>query len=116
MLLHLYFAAVTQGCLALAGIGKSEMIADHTDVFALAAQRGPFQAFIWTQPNCPWCERVKLMLERLGYAVETRDINTLSIEAKDAFKDKYQTVPQVFIHGKHVGGFDRTFDVLYGRV
>jgi len=56
--------------------------------------------------TCPFGVRAKAMLEENGYAVEDRILKTR--EDVDAFEEKQgvATTPQIFIHGKRIGGSD----------
>lgn len=65
-------------------------------------------AVVWSQNNCAWCERALKLLEQRGIhqVVEKKiGVNT----AKEEFMEKNpgaRTVPQVWIDGKHIGGFE----------
>ncbi len=63
-------------------------------------------AFIITKPNCPYCTTAKETLKAKGFHFEEmvlgRDFSIKSVQAMTG-KD---TVPQVFIGGKHIGGND----------
>jgi glutaredoxin 3 len=63
---------------------------------------------IYTSPFCGYCHRAKQLLRRKG--VDYIEINVLMDGAR---KDEMvaracggQTVPQIFIDGRHVGGCD----------
>jgi glutaredoxin/uncharacterized membrane protein YphA (DoxX/SURF4 family) len=55
---------------------------------------------------CPWGIKAKDLLQRSGYQVE--DHHLTSKKANDAYKKEngYDETPQIFINGKHVGGYD----------
>lgn len=55
---------------------------------------------------CPFGVRAKEMLERAGYRVDDRILDSRA--AVDAFKAEQgvPTTPQVFIHGERIGGSD----------
>lgn len=55
---------------------------------------------------CPFGLKAKDLLEREGFEVQDRPLESLA-EA-DAFKEKFgvETTPQVFIEGRRVGGYD----------
>lgn len=63
-------------------------------------------ASIITKPNCPHCTKAKQTLKDKGFEFEElmlgRDVSITSVRAMTG-KD---TVPQVFIGGKHIGGND----------
>ncbi len=60
---------------------------------------------------CPYCVRAKEFLERKGYKI-TREIDvTSSDELRQEMFEKSggrKTVPQIFINGIHIGGYDDT--------
>jgi glutaredoxin 3 len=66
---------------------------------------------VYSGPNCPYCARAKLLLQKKGAAFE--EINVRADPAKLAeMKEKSggrQTIPQIFIDGKHIGGCDELY-------
>jgi glutaredoxin 3 len=56
--------------------------------------------------TCPFGVRAKELLERDGFAVEDRVLETR--EEVDSFKAEHgvETTPQVFIDGQRIGGSD----------
>lgn len=63
---------------------------------------------IYTKGLCPYCARAKTLLNKKGAAFEEYDITMggpLRAEMLERSAGK-NTVPQVFIDGKHIGGSD----------
>ena len=65
------------------------------------------KAIVWSKPSCPYCVMAKKLLERKGYEIEERVIGlgftkTQLLEAVPMAR----TVPQVFLDGEHIGGYD----------
>jgi len=63
---------------------------------------------IYTQSWCPYCTRAKALLDRKGIAYREIDIGG-SDELEDEMVRRAggrDSVPQVFIDGRHVGGSD----------
>jgi glutaredoxin 3 len=63
---------------------------------------------IFTTEYCPYCVRAKRLLAQKGVAYEEIDVGN-----DDALRDKMvidaggrRTVPQIFIGGKPIGGYD----------
>ncbi|MDX1949727.1 MAG: glutaredoxin 3 [Rickettsiales bacterium] len=60
---------------------------------------------------CPYCTRARDFLARKGFAI-TKEIDvTNSDELRQEMLDKSggrKTVPQIFINGIHIGGYDDT--------
>lgn len=63
---------------------------------------------VYTTNYCPYCARTKDLLKSKGAAFREIDITTDTAvrEALVAKSGGRRTVPQVFINGKHIGGFD----------
>lgn len=66
---------------------------------------------LYSKPNCPYCVRAKKFLEDRGgftvmeiSAVETREVLIERVEAITGSPPK--TVPQIFIDGEYIGGYD----------
>jgi glutaredoxin 3 len=63
---------------------------------------------VYSGPNCPYCVKAKLLLQKKGAAFT--EINVRADEAALAeMKAKSggrQTIPQIFIGDRHIGGCD----------
>ncbi|GAB2784827.1 redoxin family protein [Halomonas shantousis] len=67
----------------------------------------PSFATLLAKPGCPYCTRAKEMLDRGDYSVEEiligqRDVTSRTLRAMTG----RTTVPQVWIDGEYIGGFD----------
>ncbi len=63
---------------------------------------------IYTKFLCPFCTRAKTLLGQKGAAFEEHDISMggpLRAEMLERSGGR-QTVPQIFIDGRHIGGSD----------
>jgi glutaredoxin 3 len=63
---------------------------------------------IYTKFLCPFCTRAKTLLGKKGAAFEEYDISMggpLRVEMLERSGGR-QTVPQIFIDGRHIGGSD----------
>lgn len=75
---------------------------------ALNAELGR-TAEIYTKPNCPYCVRAKMLCQQEG--IEITEIN--AVENKETLVERVtrdsgrppQTVPQIYLDGKYVGGY-----------
>lgn len=58
-------------------------------------------ARIYSKPGCPYCDRAKEELLQMGYKID-------EAHPKDWSDGKfpYKTVPQIWLDGNHVGGYD----------
>ena len=57
---------------------------------------------------CPYCARAKSLLEKKGVDYVTIDVMEDSTRREEMLKRTggRRTVPQIFIDGEHIGGFD----------
>jgi glutaredoxin-like protein len=61
---------------------------------------------LFTKPNCPFCSKAKTLLTEKGYDYEEIVLGKgVSLTSLSAITGR-ETVPQVFIGGKHIGGSD----------
>jgi len=67
-------------------------------------------AIVYSGANCTWCDRVIDLLKE-----HEDDITKVMVDDKDKIKEMHQacgqkvnTVPQVIIDGKYIGGFTET--------
>lgn len=62
---------------------------------------------VYTTGYCPYCVRAKALLERKGVAFEEIDVgNDEALREHMVRTSGRRTVPQVFIDGNPVGGYD----------
>ncbi|WP_371375636.1 glutathione peroxidase [Thalassotalea aquiviva] len=66
----------------------------------------PLPVSIFTKPGCPFCLKAKQLLTEKGIGFEEITLdNNISLTSLKAITGR-DTVPQVFIDGKHIGGSD----------
>ena len=62
---------------------------------------------IYSSTHCPYCVRAKALLTKKGV-----EFTEILVDGNDALREEIieksqrRTVPQIFIHGKHIGGCD----------
>ena len=62
---------------------------------------------IFTTPWCPYCIQAKRLLDRKGVAYENIDVSyDREMRAKLAQTTGRTSVPQIFINGQGIGGYD----------
>ena len=63
---------------------------------------------IYTSPSCPYCVRAKTLLDKksVSYTEVRVDQNPQTFEEMVRRSNGKRTVPQIFINGVNVGGFD----------
>jgi len=66
------------------------------------------KAKVYGSSQCVWCDRVAKLLEDSGADIEKVDVSQgkeYIKEMQEAAGEKVNTVPQVIIDGKYVGGY-----------
>jgi glutaredoxin 3 len=62
---------------------------------------------IYTGSNCAYCVAAKNLLKQKGLEFEELRIDTDPVKRDEMLtRAKRRTIPQIFINGEHVGGFD----------
>lgn len=62
---------------------------------------------IFTTPSCPFCVRAKRLLQERGIAYSEVDVSTDDALRADVMqRTGRRTVPQIFIDGRSIGGYD----------
>ena len=57
---------------------------------------------LYTQPNCPYCDIMKTLLDKTGYTYYTINIAEV-VEAKQFLKEAgHNTVPQLYVKDIHI--------------
>lgn len=63
---------------------------------------------LYTTPFCGYCRAAKTLLRNKGFEFEEIDV-AFDAEKRTEMIERAlgrRTVPQIFIHGRHVGGYD----------
>ena len=65
------------------------------------------KATVWTRNDCLYCSLAKKELHNRKYQIDERNITSLWSK-EDLLKvvPNAKTVPQIFIRGKYIGGYD----------
>ena len=65
------------------------------------------KATVWTRNDCLYCSLAKKELHNRKYQIDQRNITSLWSK-EDLLKvvPNAKTVPQIFIRGKYIGGYD----------
>ncbi|MCW5891903.1 MAG: glutaredoxin 3 [bacterium] len=62
---------------------------------------------VFTTPSCPYCVRAKRLLSERGIAYEEIDLSGDDALRADVMRRSgRRTVPQIFIDGASIGGYD----------
>ena len=65
------------------------------------------KAVVWSKPDCPYCTQATQFLESKGIEVEERKIGS-GYTKEDLLEavPTARTVPQIFLDGELIGGFN----------
>lgn len=71
------------------------------------------KAVIWSKYDCTFCEQAKNLLDLKGYEIEERKIGD-GYTKEDLLESvpMARSVPQIFIEGKLVGGYNELLKYL----
>lgn len=71
-------------------------------------------AIVWSKYNCTFCEQAKSLLKQQGFHIEERKIGD-GYTREDLLEavPTARTVPQIFINGELVGGFNELKEQLH---
>ena len=66
------------------------------------------KAVVWSKPACPFCVKAKNLLKNKGIEYEEKNIaEGYKIEDLLALVPNARTMPQIWIDGEHLGGYDQ---------
>jgi glutaredoxin 3 len=63
---------------------------------------------IYTKYGCPYCARALRLLDEKGVDYEEYELNSMRGKREEMLERApgRTTVPQIFVHGRHIGGSD----------
>lgn len=63
---------------------------------------------IWTKDNCFYCMMAKDVLHKLSVPFEERNVSSSEWTKEQLLEavPEFKTYPQIFLHGRYIGGFD----------
>ena len=66
------------------------------------------KAVVWSKPACPFCVKAKNLLKNKGIEYEEKNIaEGHQIEDLLALVPNARTMPQIWLDGEHLGGYDQ---------
>jgi glutaredoxin len=73
------------------------------------------KAIVWSKHHCPYCDQAKALLTQKGIAFEERKVGDgyTREDLLEAVPDA-RTVPQIFLDGNLIGGFNELKKHLQG--
>jgi ribonucleoside-diphosphate reductase alpha chain len=82
---------------------RAENVSEKVERVALQED---MRTIVYGKNNCPFCAQAKDELELRGIPFDYVDIEEIGKTAAEVTGRKVKTVPQIFIEGKYVGGFE----------
>jgi glutaredoxin len=70
---------------------------------------------VYGRPNCPWCDKVKKLLDRYGIEYLYIDLSQNPQVRTRLIRDGHTTVPVVFHMDQLIGGYEATEGYLEVR-
>lgn len=58
---------------------------------------------------CPYCMRARTLFEQKGVVIREIDVDDAGLRAEMIRLSGRRTVPQIFIGGRHLGGFEELY-------
>ena len=105
-------------------IGKADKVAKKIEreaikglsMKALAAGETRTQAIVYGTTTCPYCERAKMVLTQKGYTYDFINLQELGKTAEEVTGRPVKTVPQIYIEGQYVGGFQEMMEYFNNQI
>lgn len=71
------------------------------------------RAIVWSKYNCPYCEQAKQLLSQRGISYEEKKIGD-GYDKEELLEavPNARAVPQIFLDGVHIGGFNELREKL----
>ena len=66
------------------------------------------KAVVWSKPACPFCVKAKNLLKNKGIEYEEKNIaEGFNIQDLLELVPNAKTMPQIWLDGEHLGGYDQ---------
>ena len=82
---------------------RAENVSEKVERVALA---GDMRSIVYGKQSCPFCQMAKDELRIRGVAFDYVDLKEIGKTAKEVTGRDVKTVPQIYIEGEYVGGYD----------
>jgi len=82
---------------------RAETVSDKVERVALEDDN---RTIIYGKSNCPWCKLATEELSLRGMAFDYIDLEEIDKTAAEVTGRKVKTVPQIYIEGRYVGGYE----------
>jgi ribonucleoside-diphosphate reductase alpha chain len=88
---------------------RAENVSEKVERVAL---QDDMRTIVYGIPNCPYCQMAKEELKLRGIQYDYIDLKEVGKTAAEVTGRKVKTVPQIYIEGKYVGGYDELMDLM----
>ena len=82
---------------------RAETVSDKVERVALEDDN---RTIIYGTSNCPWCKMATEELSLRGMAFDYIDLEEIGKTAAEVTGRKVKTVPQIYVEGRYVGGYE----------
>ena len=88
---------------------RAENVSEKVERVALQDDN---RTIVYGKMDCPWCARAKEELAVRGIPFDYIDLQEIGKTAKEVTGRDVKTVPQIYVEGKYVGGYEQLMDHL----
>ena len=88
---------------------RAETVSEKVERVAL---QGDTRSIIYGKKDCPYCSLAKEELKLRGISYDYIDLQEIGKTASEVTGRKVRTVPQIYIEGEYVGGYDELMSYL----
>ena len=88
---------------------RAENVSEKVERVAL---QDDIRTIVYGKSDCPWCARAKEELAVRGIPFDYIDLQEIGKTAKEVTGRDVKTVPQIYVEGKYVGGYEQLMEHL----
>ena len=88
---------------------RAENVSEKIERNALEDYKG---TILYGKNNCPFCQMAKDEMDMRGIPYEYVDLQAIGKSAKEVTGRDVKTVPQIYLNGEYVGGYDELMEAL----
>jgi ribonucleoside-diphosphate reductase alpha chain len=88
---------------------RAENVSEKVERVAL---QDDARSIVYSKKNCPWCALAMEELKLRGIAYDKIDLEEIGKTAAEVTGRKVKTVPQIYIEGKYIGGYEELMAFL----
>jgi len=88
---------------------RAENVSEKVERVALA---GDMRSIVYSKADCPFCSMAMEELKLRGIPFDKVDLKEIGKTAKEVTGRDVKTVPQIYIEGEYVGGYEDLMEYL----